>query len=105
LKEEDYRIAKILKARISRIAPLIDLKVFGSRARDAGGEFSDLDVYIEVPTLDKATKDQIREAVWEVGFENFVFISSLIVTHEEVANSPLRSSPIIRNIAEEGISI
>ena len=105
MKEEDYRVAKILKDRVSQIAPLIDLKVFGSRARGAGGEFSDLDVYIEVPTLDKATKEKIKEAVWEVGFENFVFISSLIVTHEEVTHSPLRSSPIIRNIAEEGISI
>ena len=105
MNEQDYRIARTLKERILRVAPTIDLKVFGSRARGDTAEFSDLDVYVEVPSLDRATKERIREIVWEVGFENFVFVSCLIVSHEEVTGSPLRSSPIIRNIAEDGISI
>lgn len=105
MTEQDYQIAKTLKRRIQRVTPVIDLRVFGSRARGDADEFSDLDVYVEVPSTDKKIKDQIRDVVWEVGFENFVFISCLIVSHEEVTESPLRSSPIIRNIAEDGIRI
>ena len=50
-------------------------------------------------------KEQLQEIVWEVGFENYLVISSLIFTRDEIENSPLRSSPIVRAIAEEGIRL
>ncbi len=52
-----------------------------------------MDVFIEVVTLDKNLKERIYEIVWEVGFENFMAISPLICTKDEIENSPLRSAP------------
>ena len=105
MKPKDYEIAKILKERLSEVVQLIDFKVFGSRARGDADEYSDLDIFIEVENLKNELKEMIRKIVWEVGFENSIYISALIFTRDEIENSPLRSSPIVENINEDGIKI
>ncbi|TAN43533.1 MAG: nucleotidyltransferase domain-containing protein [Nitrospirae bacterium] len=105
MQKKDLEIAEILKARLAGIMELVDFRVFGSRARGDADEYSDLDVFIEVPSLDKDIKEKISEIVWEVGFENFMVISPLIFTKDEIENSPLRVSPIVKNIVAEGIAV
>lgn len=104
MKNEDLQVAKDLKARLSTVVLLVDFKIFGSRARGTDGEYSDMDIFIEVEHLNKTLKRKIRDIVWEVGFENSLYISSLIFTRFEIENSPLRVSPIVKNIMEEGIA-
>jgi predicted nucleotidyltransferase len=101
----DYKIARELKRRLAEAVELIDFRVYGSRARGDDEEFSDLDVFIEVASLDKKTKDLISDIAWEVGLENLIVISPLVFTLDEVEKSPLRVSPILVNINEEGIRV
>jgi predicted nucleotidyltransferase len=105
MREQDYTIAKQLRERLSESIPLVDFRVFGSRARDTADEHSDMDVFIEVASLDGSMKERIFDLVWEVGFQNYVLISPLVFTKEEIEKSPLRSSPIVRNIMEEGVKV
>ena len=101
----DYDIARDLKQRLAAVVRLLDFRVFGSRARGSGDEFSDMDVFIEVETLTRELKEKIRNIVWNVGYEHSVYISPLIFTRYEIEESPLRSSPLVRNIAEEGVQV
>jgi predicted nucleotidyltransferase len=101
----DQTIALELKKKISEKIKLDDFRVFGSRASGNNDPDSDMDVFIQVSKLDRATKEDIYEIAWEVGFHNNVVISPLICSTEEVINSPLRVSPIIKNIHESGISL
>ena len=105
MNQKDYLIAKKLKEKLSEVVSVVNLFVFGSRARGDQEEYSDLDVSIEVASLDKEQKEKIYEIVWEVGFENFMVISPLIFTSNEIENSPLRSAPIVKNIFEEGVRV
>ncbi|HOB54395.1 MAG TPA: nucleotidyltransferase domain-containing protein [Acidobacteriota bacterium] len=105
MRAKDLAIARELKARLARFAGLVDFKVFGSRARAAADTDSDLDIFIAVESLDGETREKISEIVWEVGFQNETVISPLIFTRDELENSPLRSSPIIEVIAEEGVAV
>lgn len=105
MRPQDRLIAKELKERLAAVVKLVDFWVFGSRARSNADEYSDLDVFIEVESIDSEVKEQLQEIVWEVGFENYMVISALIFTRGEMENSPLRSSPIVKSIAEEGIRI
>lgn len=105
LTENDARIARELKKRLSEVVQLIDFKVFGSRARGDADEYSDMDVFLEVESVDKSLKERISDIAWEVGFENYIIISTLIFTRNEIENSPLRASPIVHNIAEEGVTV
>jgi predicted nucleotidyltransferase len=105
MKHKDYEIARQLKERLSNVVQLIDFRVFGSRARGDEDEYSDMDVFIEVETLDKPLKKKIRDIIWKVGFENSVYISPLIFTRYEIEESPLRASPIVKNVTEEGVKV
>jgi predicted nucleotidyltransferase len=103
--DKDLLIAEELKKRLSNVIELIDFRVFGSRARGDADEYSDLDVFLEVETLDKERKDMISDIVWEVGFKYYLVISPIVFTRDEIENSPLRSSSIIKSVTEEGIRI
>ncbi len=102
---KDYEIARKLKEELSKVIPIVDFKVFGSRAKGHADEYSDLEVFIEVEEVDKALEAKIDEIAWEIGFENSVFIAPLIFTRDEIEHSPLRATPIVKNINEEGVSI
>ena len=105
MNPRDVSIAREYKRRLAEAVELIDFKVYGSKARGDEDEFSDLDVFIEVASLDRKARDLIYEIAWEVGLENLIVISPLVFTEDEIENSPLRASPILININEEGIRL
>ena len=105
MKERDREIALELKRRLSDKVTLLDLRVFGSRARGDSDDYSDMDLYVLVENMDKDLEQRIRDIIWEVGFENFTVISPLLFTKDEIENTPLRSSQIVRNINEDGVRI
>ena len=102
MEKKDYLIAKELKRKLSEVVKVVDLIVFGSRSRGDHDEYSNMDVSIEVESVDRGLKEKIADIAWEVGFENFMVISPLVFTTDEIRNSPLRSSPILKSIAEGG---
>ena len=105
MTKKDTKIAKQLKEWLSKEVPLVDKIVFGSRVRGDYEPDSDMDVFIEIERIDPQIKDKIENIVWEVGYENYIFISSLIFTRHEIENTALRVSPIVMSIAEEGIRV
>lgn len=105
MNDKDLIIARELKRRLSEITKLLDFSVFGSRARGDAVEGSDMDVFVEVQTLDRNLKERMQDLAWEAGFNNHLVISLLVYTRDELENSPLRSSPIVRAIAREGLRV
>ena len=101
----DLKIAAELRRRLAEVVPLLDFRIFGSRARGDADEYSDLDVFIKVERIDRNVKEKIEDVIWDVGFNNFIVISPLIFTRDEIENTALRSSAIVKNIAEEGVSL
>ncbi len=102
---KDREIAKELKNKLSEVVHLLDFRVFGSRARGDADEYSDMDVFIEVETINKQLKEDIGHIAWEIGFKHLIHISPIIFTQYELEDSPLRASPIVRNINEEGVKL
>jgi predicted nucleotidyltransferase len=105
MNEHDRQIALQLKQRLSQVVPLLDYRVFGSRARGDADEYSDMDVFVKIEYLTRDLKEKISDLTWEVGFENEMVISALIFTRDELENTPLRSSPIVETINEEGVRV
>ncbi|NLD36783.1 MAG: hypothetical protein GX654_07940 [Desulfatiglans sp.] len=105
IKKRDYKTLYELKKRLNDNIPLLNIKLFGSRARGDAGKYSDMDVFIETEKIDREIKEIIKTIVWEVSLENSVIISPLIFSKDELTNSPLAHAPIVKNIFEEGVNI
>ncbi len=101
LSSADLRIARKLKRRLVETTPVKRLVVYGSRARGDSTPESDLDVYIEVPTLTRSLRLKVSEIAWEISLDGGVVISTLVASEE----NPLNGQPIRLAIEKEGIAV
>lgn len=105
LTEEDLRIAKEFKDRLSVSISVLDFRVYGSRAKGVAPPESDLDTFIVVEELTLEQRRRISEIAWEVGFERDRVISTFVATREQLKVGPLAANPILQKIDNEGIHL
>ncbi len=79
--------------------------MFGSRARgDATGE-SDLDCFVVLNDPTPQADSVIRDIAWELGFENGLVITTVILGREEFERGPMSQSTLIANVLAEGAEV
>lgn len=105
VSQNDLQTARELKERVSKLTPLLDFRLFGSRARGDADEYSDMDIFMEFETVDNELKNKVKSAAWEMTLESGIVVTTLLFSRHEIEDSPLRSSPIIRVIMEEGVPV
>lgn len=103
LTTTDRRIAREFQRRLKAITPLLDLRVFGSRARGDAAPDSDLDVFIELEETTPELRQRISEIAWEVGFEMDRVISTVVATRAELEHGAMGANPLVLNVQREGI--
>lgn len=105
MNDQDRGIAREFREMLASRVPLVDMKVFGSRAREDAEPGSDMDIFVEVSEVTPAIREAIADAAWEVGIHHLLHISPLVLSREEIENSPLHFSPVVRNIMKEGVAV
>ncbi len=103
MKDKEIAVIKKFKSLIAPRASIQDLKVFGSRARGEGTEYSDLDILVVVDYLDRELEKYIIDCAWEAGFPDDIFISPVILTRHQIEKTSLRESIFLKNADKEGI--
>jgi predicted nucleotidyltransferase len=103
LSETDRQIVREFQRRLAAIVPVLDLRVFGSRARGDAAPDSDLDVFIELEESPPELRQRISEIAWEVGFERDRVISTVVTTRAELEQGAMGASPLVLNIEREGV--
>ena len=94
-----------VKQAVQEVEPEADIVLYGSRARGDADEFSDMDIFIEFETVDRELRTKVKNAAWEMTLETGIVVTTLLFSRYEIEESPLRSSPIIRVIMEEGVPV
>ena len=105
LKENEERAITRLNEILSKKINLIELRLFGSKARGESTQESDLDVMIEIAESNYDIRSQIYDIIFEINLENDTFISSTIFSKKELEDGPMGESPIYKIIHKEGVPI
>lgn len=84
---------------------LVELKLYGSKARGAGSEESDIDVLVVVAGVDLETKNRVLDEAFEINLEEDVFIAPLIIDRSRLADPVWRITDLAVALDREGISL
>jgi len=105
LNENEEKAIKALENALSKKFGLLDLRLFGSKARGEAHSESDIDVMIEIADSNSEIEAQINEVIFKINLQNDSFISAVIFSRKELQEGPLAESPLYKIVQKEGVPI
>lgn len=105
LKKNEITAIESLKKELSSRFNLLDLRIFGSKARKEDTPESDIDIFIEIDNINSDIEAEIDDIVYKINLENDTFISTIIFGKKEIEEGPMSESPIYKVILKEGVPV
>jgi predicted nucleotidyltransferase len=105
LAENEERALRELRKELFAKYPIIEIRLYGSKARGEGRQDSDLDVMIEIPDYDRAMVAEIDDIIYRINLEHDVFISALVFGKDELEEGPMSEAPLYKVIQREGVPL
>jgi uncharacterized protein len=105
MRNLDRHIILEFRSRLEAVVPILDMRMFGSRAGDSAPDDSDLDVFIKVAELDRPLREKIHDLAWEVGFEHGCVISTFVVTEGQMQTEAVGASPLLTKVLKKGVAV
>jgi predicted nucleotidyltransferase len=84
---------------------LYDARLFGSRARGEGHEYSDVDIALIVTPEGRARRHELYDVAFDVGVAHGIQLAPLVLTVEQFRELKERERLIALDIAREGIPL
>ncbi len=84
---------------------LVELRLFGSKARGDATEESDIDVLVVVSRIDPEVERQVSDAAFEASLEHDVLVAPVLVSRARYEDAVWRISDLAVAVEREGISV
>ncbi|KPJ57712.1 MAG: hypothetical protein AMJ42_04470 [Deltaproteobacteria bacterium DG_8] len=94
-----------MKNTLSTNYKLIQMKLFGSKAKGNYSDESDIDLLIVLDNYDWKIENEIYEICFEIGLEYDVLLSPVIFSKKEFDDNLTKITPFYKFVAEEGIQL
>jgi len=90
----ELQTARELKKHVSKFTPLIDFRLFGSRARGDADDYSDMGIFMEFDSVDRDLRNMVKNAAWEIS----IFYIEPFFSHSGLPQDlrRLKGLPIVR---------
>jgi predicted nucleotidyltransferase len=95
--------AKVRQRLTVALGQPVKVIMFGSQARGDATKYSDIDLFVILPSLDDNARYLVSDITWEVGFEAGRVISAIPTTKEKMKQYGFL--PLYRNVKKEGIPV
>lgn len=96
------RFRTLLRERLH----VIEIILFGSRARGDADAFSDMDVVVILEgEADDHSKDVVSDCAWEAGFESGIVVVPIVFSRTEWETDSSRHSLLGKAVAQEGLAV
>jgi predicted nucleotidyltransferase len=107
LKAKDSKALKeFLRELRSRLGEkLIEVKLFGSKARGEDTKESDIDVLVVVSEATVQIEDSILDIAFDLNLKHEVYISPRVVDPAILSDPVWKITPFLQNISREGIPL
>ena len=79
--------------------------LYGSAARGDMDEGSDIDLFVVIPEYSWEVEKRISNACFDVDLEIGRVVCPVLISEHEIENSPLRASPLVAAVADEGVRL
>ncbi len=105
LRENERTAVKQLKARLARDFGLVELRLFGSKARGDSNPESDVDLVIVVREHDWRTDFRIYGVCFRIGLEYDVLLAPVVYSQTEFESDLTRATPFYQSVAAQGVTV
>jgi len=93
-------VARKFKQAVESKYDIIELKLFGSSARQDYSKTSDIDIMVRLPRLDREIEEDLFDTAYELELE-YDCVIDVIVLPQDFSES----IPLYQNILKEGVEI
>jgi len=84
---------------------LVDLRLFGSKARGKAREDSDIDIAVVVRQRNSRVWDKVMDAAFTANLKWDVYISPRVIESRALRNPKWRVTGFVQNLEREGIPL
>ena len=105
ISSKEKEALETLKAEVARRYDLIEVRLYGSKAKGTDIKDSDLDVIIVLKESTSLIESSIDDLVFDINLKYDCLISPLYFSREELERGPLSESPVYKKAQQEGIAL